>query len=63
MKAGRCFLQTVGVLVLFSVARTFHLLGPEGLGVGLLIAALLLIAWGNGATPADLGLEIGRAHV
>jgi len=56
VKAGRCFLQTVGVLVLFSVARTFHLLGPEGVGVGLLIAALLLIAWGNGATPADLGL-------
>jgi membrane protease YdiL (CAAX protease family) len=52
---------TVGVLVLFSVARTFHLLGPEGVGVGLLIAALLLIAWGNGATAADLGL--GRSDV
>ena len=61
MKAGRCFVLTVGVLVLFSVARTFHLLGPEGLGVGLLIAALLLIAWSNGATPADLGL--GRSDV
>jgi membrane protease YdiL (CAAX protease family) len=56
VKAGRCFVLTVGVLVLFSIARTLHLLGPEGLGVGLLIAALLLIAWGNGATAADLGL-------
>jgi len=61
VKAGRCFVLTVGVLVLFSVARTFHVLGPEGLGVGLLIAALLLIAWGNGATAADLGL--GRSDV
>jgi membrane protease YdiL (CAAX protease family) len=61
VKAGRCFVLTVGVLVLFSVARTFHLLGPEGVGVGLLIAALLLIAWSNGATAADLGL--GRSDV
>ena len=61
MKAGRCFVLTVGVLVLFSLGRTFHVLGPEGLGVGLLIAALLLIAWSNGATPADLGL--GRSDV
>ena len=61
MKAGRCFVLTVGVLVLFSLGRTFHLLGPEGLGVGLLITALLLIAWGNGATAADLGL--GRSDV
>ena len=61
MKAGRCFVLTVGVLVLFSLGRTFHLLGPEGVGVGLLIAALLLIAWSNGATAADLGL--GRSDV
>ena len=61
MKAGRCFVLTVGVLVLFSIARSFHLLGPEGIGAGLLIAALLLIAWGNGATAADLGL--GRSDV
>jgi len=54
--AGRCFWQTVGVLVLFTVARTFHVLGPPGVGVGLLMAALILIAWGNGATSADLGL-------
>jgi CAAX protease family protein len=61
VKAGRCFVLTVGVLVLFSLGRTFHVLGPEGLGVGLLITALLLIAWGNGATAADLGL--GRSDV
>jgi membrane protease YdiL (CAAX protease family) len=61
VKAGRCFALTVGVLVLFSVARTFHLLGPEGIGAGLLVATLLLIAWSNGATAADLGL--GRSDV
>ena len=57
MNAGRCFVQTVGVLVLFTLARTFHLLGPTGVGVGLLMAALILIAWVNGATLADLGLR------
>ena len=61
MKAGRCFVLTVGVLVLFTVGRTFHLLGPEGIGVGLLITALLLIAWGTGATATDLGL--GRSDL
>jgi len=61
VKAGRCFVLTVGVLVLFTVGRTFHLLGPEGIGVGLLITALLLIAWGTGATATDLGL--GRSDL
>jgi CAAX protease family protein len=55
--AGRCFIQAVTVLVLFTVARTFGLLGPPGVGVSLLIAALVLIAWSNGAVSADLGLE------
>jgi membrane protease YdiL (CAAX protease family) len=54
--AGRCFVQTVGVLVLFSVARAFGLLGPAVLSVSLLTAALILIAWSAGATRADLGL-------
>ena len=59
MKAGRCFLQTVGVLVLFTVARALGLLGPPRyvyVSVSLLVAALVLIAWSAGATRADLGL-------
>ena len=59
MKAGRCFLQTVGVLVLFTVARALGLLGPPRyvyVSVSLLVVALVLIAWSAGATRADLGL-------
>jgi membrane protease YdiL (CAAX protease family) len=59
MRAGRCFLQAVAVLVLFNVARAAGLLGPPGydyLFIGLLVAALALIAWTAGATAADLGL-------
>jgi len=58
VKAGRCFVQTVGVLVLFSVARTFGLLGPEAVGIGLLVAALALVAWSAGASRDDLGLGL-----
>ena len=59
MKAGRCFLQTVGVLVLFTVARASGLLVPPiyvYVSVGLLTVVLVLIAWSAGATCADLGL-------
>jgi membrane protease YdiL (CAAX protease family) len=60
MKASHCFLQTVGVLILFTVARAAGWLGPPvyvWVSVGLLTAALALIAWTTGATRADLGLE------
>ena len=59
MKAGRCFALTVGVLVLFTLARSYGLLSSPipGLSVGLLVVALALIAWSCGATPADLGLR------
>ena len=60
MKAGRCFLQTIGVLALFTVARSYGLLGPPLVAGGLLTGALVLIAWSAGATLADLGL--GRAN-
>jgi uncharacterized protein len=60
-KSGRCFAQTVGLLVLFTVAREFHVLGPLAVSMGLLTAGLALIAWRAGATAADLGL--GRADV
>jgi membrane protease YdiL (CAAX protease family) len=56
MNAGRCFVQTVGVLVLFTVARAFGLLGPPGVAVSVLTVALVLIAWSAGATLVDLGL-------
>jgi CAAX protease family protein len=58
VKARRCFAQAAGVLVLFTVARTFGWLGPPLLSVGLLLAALVLIAWAAGATPDDLGLGL-----
>jgi len=61
MKAGRCFVLTVAVLVLFTVARSSGLLGPAVLSVSLLTAALALIAWSADATLADLGLR--RADV
>lgn len=60
MKAGRCFLQTVGVLALFTVARSYGLLGPPVVSVALLTGVLVLIAWSAGTTLADLGL--GRAN-
>jgi CAAX protease family protein len=59
VKAGRCFVQTVGVLALFTIARGFGLLGPTVVAISLLTVVLALIAWRAGATPADLGL--GRA--
>ena len=59
MKAARCFVLTVAVLALFTVARGYGLLGPPLMAVSLLTAALVLIAWRAGATRADLGL--GRA--
>src|SRR5580704_2878294 len=61
MKAGRCFLLTVGVLVVFTVARGYGLLGPPVVTVAVLMGALVLVAWSTGATLADLGL--GRGDV
>jgi len=58
VKAGRCFVQTTGILVLFTVARTFGWLGPPLLSVGLLVAVLVLIAWTARATRDDLGLGL-----
>jgi uncharacterized protein len=61
VKAGRCFLLTVGVLALFTVARAFGLVGPPVVAAGLLTGVLALIAWRTGATLGDLGLR--RADV
>ena len=61
MKAGRCFLATVAVLVLFSAAREAGLLeGPARyvwVQMCLLVAALALVAWASGEALADLGLS------
>jgi membrane protease YdiL (CAAX protease family) len=59
VKAGRCFVQAVAVLALFTVARGYGLLGPTAVAVSVLTAVLILIAWRAGAGLADLGL--GRA--
>jgi uncharacterized protein len=56
VNAGRCFALGVAALVLFTVGRTFGLLGPPAVSVGLLTAVLVLIAWNAGATITDLGL-------
>jgi membrane protease YdiL (CAAX protease family) len=61
VSAGRCFVLTVGVLVAFTFARAYGLLGPLVVAVSLLMAALVLIAWSSGVTLDDLGL--GRSAV
>jgi membrane protease YdiL (CAAX protease family) len=62
VNAGRCFVLTAGILVLFTVARTLGLLGPPVLAIGLLTAALVLIAWRTGAALDDLGLGLADAR-
>jgi len=55
-RARRCFVLGVAVLVLFTIARQLGLLGPLPVAVGLLTAALILVAWTGGLTRTDLGL-------
>jgi membrane protease YdiL (CAAX protease family) len=57
VRAGRCFLETTGVLAAFNVARAFGVVGGPPLSVTALTAVLALIAWRARATRADLGLE------
>lgn len=54
--ARLCFVLTVVVLVGFSVARAFGYVGPPIVSAFTLTAAILLVAWASGMTPADLGL-------
>ena len=49
-------MHAVAVLAAFTIARQFGLLGPLPVAVGLLTAALILVAWTGGLTRADLGL-------
>jgi uncharacterized protein len=57
VRAGRCFAQTVSALVVFNLARSYGLLGPDPLPAAVLTVAMALIAWRAGATAADLGLR------
>ena len=52
----RCFAQTVAVLIVFTITRTFGLLGPPAVAAGLLMVALIIVAWDGGLTRDDLGL-------
>ena len=51
----RCFVQTVAVLVAFTIARGFGLLGPPAVAAGLLMVALIIVAWDGGLSRDDLG--------
>jgi membrane protease YdiL (CAAX protease family) len=57
LAAGRCFVQAVAILVLFTLARSSGLSGPAALGVGVLTGLLILVAWQARATLTDLGLR------
>jgi uncharacterized protein len=57
MRARRCLIETVCVLVVFNVARAFGLFGPALVGDAVLFVAMVLLAWRAGATRADLGLR------
>jgi membrane protease YdiL (CAAX protease family) len=61
VNARRCFLQALGVLVLFTLARGVGLTGPSVVGIAVLTAVLVLIAWTAGASLNDLGLDPARA--
>jgi uncharacterized protein len=54
--ATRCFVQAVAVLVVFTIMRNFGLVGPPAVAAGLLMVALIIVAWGGGLTRDDLGL-------
>src|SRR3954454_8236593 len=57
MRARRCLVETVCVLVAFNLARSFGLLGPALIADAVLLTAVALIAWRSGASWSDLGLR------
>jgi uncharacterized protein len=57
MRAGRCFLSTVAVLVAVTAARAPGLAGPLPVYATLVTAVLALVAWWSRATTAALGLR------
>jgi CAAX protease family protein len=62
VKARRCFVQAVGILAAFTIARNYGLLGREPVAISLLTAALALVAWSAGASRDDLGLGLADAR-
>jgi len=58
MRAGRCFVLTVAVLVAVTAARAAGLAGPLPVYAAVLTAALALVAWWSRASAADLGLRL-----
>jgi membrane protease YdiL (CAAX protease family) len=57
VRARRCLIETVCVLVAFNVARALGLLGPALVADAVLFAAVVLIAWREKLTWSDLGLR------
>jgi len=57
MRARRCLVETVCLLVVFNLARSFGLLGPALVADAVLFVAVALLAWHSRATWADLGLR------
>jgi hypothetical protein len=62
MNADRRFLQTVGILVVFTAGRWPGLLGPQPVAVSLLTVGLALIAW-RAAAPDHANSATGTATV
>jgi len=60
--AGRCFIATVGVLVLVTIARQFGWLGPPAVSEIILLALLVVVAVSTRATVADIGLARSDAR-
>jgi uncharacterized protein len=57
VRARRCLVETVCLLVVFNLARALGLLGPALVADALLFAAVALIAWRERLTRSDLGLR------
>src|SRR5689334_7772779 len=60
VRARRCLIETVCVLVAFNIARALGLLGPTLVADAVLFAAVALIAWWEKLTWSDLGLRRDR---
>jgi membrane protease YdiL (CAAX protease family) len=57
VRARRCLIETVCVLVAFNIARALGLLGPALVADAVLFAAVALIAWREKLTWSDLGMR------
>jgi uncharacterized protein len=62
LDARSCFAQAVTALVLFTLARSFGLLGPPVVSACILTAVMVAIAWHARASLGDLGLDPSRVR-